>query len=103
MINVLMFILSVVFFAFLIWKYGLSNNLSTIKSNKEKFNSLFVIFLLIVLWLSSIITVIVDLLVDTDHNIELGVFVLLTIGIMYYLSKNRSNIRHYCKVLRGVK
>lgn len=69
------------------------------KMNLNKFNVLTVTFLLAILELACIISLVIDLFIDDNHNVEISLVALNTIVLGYYLFKHKSNFRfYYCQL-----
>lgn len=72
------------------------------KMNLNKFNVLTVTFLLAILELACIISLVIDLFIDDNHNVEISLVALNTIILGYYLYKHKSNVRCYFCQLKKI-
>lgn len=69
----------------------------------DKINTLTVILLLALMEIFSVLFLIYDFIVDTEHHIEIIVVALNTIVLIYYLYKNKSQIWcYYRKIIKFV-
>lgn len=72
------------------------------ENNFNKFTILAVTFLLAILELAFIISLVIDLFVDDNHDLEIYLFTLNTIILYYYLIKHKSVIRYYYVQLKKI-
>lgn len=75
---------------------------AVMEMNYDKFNVLAVTFLFAILELACIICLVIDFIIDDYHSLEISLFVLNTVILLYYLTKHKSNLRYYYSQLKKI-
>ena len=102
MITLFVYLVTLAILTYGFKKHKFNCKVSVMEMNFRKFNVLAVTFLLAILELACIISLVIDLFIDDNHNVELSLIVLNSIILGYYLIKHKSNIRYYYVQLKKI-